>query len=286
MATTYQYVTKEAFQTMITLQKGYIDAKLLEKQKAFTVGAGLSLENDVLSVTLDPEIFKVVTSLPEVPAAGDMNKIHLVLTPGGQTGNTYTEYIYLGAEKGWEKLGEFKAEVDLTPYLKTSELIATLTDGGFSLSKAGTKFMEVAYAASDFTGSVADGKLSLSLKSVIAAAASGFYKFQVDAKGRVIAVTAVEEADITALGFSTTTAMGSAITSAVEAEKVAREAAVKKVADDLAAETKSRTDNDATMAAGIQTLNSKVAALEEKENNRSNLTVEETTQLFNTIYGD
>lgn len=285
MAQTYQYVTKEAFQTMITLQKGYIDAKLNEKQKAFTVGAGLSLENDVLSVTLDTDIFKVVTSLPEAPAAGDANKIHLVLTAGGQTGNTYTEYIYLGAEKGWEKLGEFKAEVDLTPYLKTNELVATLTNGGYSLSKAGTKFMEVAYAASDFTGSAADGKLSLSLKSVITAAGSGFYKFQVDAKGRVVAVTAVKDTDITALGFSTTASMSSAITSAVETEKTAREAAVKKVADDLAAETKNRTDNDATLASGIQTLNTKVAALEEIENNRSNLTVEETTQLFNSIYG-
>lgn len=285
MAQTYQYVTKEAFQTMITLQKGYIDAKLNEKQKAFTVGAGLSLENDVLSVTLDTNLFKVVTSLPEAPAASDANKIHLVLTAGGQTGNTYTEYIYLGAEKGWEKLGEFKAEVDLTPYLKTNELVATLTNGGYSLSKAGIKFMEVAYAASDFTGLAADGKLSLSLKSVITAAASGFYKFQVDAKGRVVAVTAVKDTDITALGFSTTASMSSAITSAVETEKTARETAVKKVADDLAAETKNRTDNDANLASGIQTLNTKVAALEEIENNHSNLTVEETTQLFNSIYG-
>lgn len=272
-----QFVTKEALENMITLQKGYIDSKLLEKQPKFTVGKGLQLVNGTLNVTLDTTISKIVESLPAAPATGDENKIHLVLSSTSESGNTYTEYIWVGGK--WEKLGEFKSDVDLTPYLKVVDLTGIATTTGFSLSKGATKFFEANFTGTDFTGSVNEaGDLTVALKSVIAAKASGFYKFQVDAKGRVVAVTDVTGADIQALGFSTTAAVTQAITAAVAKEETARTTAIQ-------GEAKTRADNDAILSQAVQAANGKIKTLEDAEANRSILTEQETEELYNSIYG-
>lgn len=272
-----QFVTKEALEKMITLQKGYMDSKLLEKQPKFTVGKGLQLVNGTLDVTLDTTISKIVESLPTAPATGDENKIHLVLSSTSKSGNTYTEYIWV--EGKWEEMGKFKPDVDLTPYLKVVDLTGTATTTGFFLSKGATKFFEATFTGTDFTGSVNEaGDLTVALKSVIAAKASGFYKFQVDAKGRVVAVTDVTVADIQALGFSTTAAVTQAITAAVAKEETARTTAIQE-------EAKTRADNDATLTQAVQVANGKIKTLEDAEANRSILTEQETEELYNSIYG-
>lgn len=280
-----QFVTKEAFERMVTLQKGYIDSKLFEKQNRFTVGNGLSLLDGVLSVTLDTNLFKIVTILPDVPAAADLNKLFLVLKPNAENGNTYIEYIYLGAEKGWEKVGEWTPDIDLTPYIKKVDLTAEVLATGFSLAIAGEKFLEVALADTDFTGAVDGNKITLALKSITTAKDTGFYKFKLDAKGRVTTVVEVSKQDIIDLGFSSTEAMTQAITAAVEAEKTNREAADTILQEAITEEAKNRSEADATLASTIEAVNTKVTALEEAENNRSNLTVEETEELYNSIYG-
>lgn len=272
-----QFVTKEALEKMITLQKGYMDSKLLEKQPKFTVGKGLQLVNGTLDVTLDTTISKIVESLPAAPATGDENKIHLVLSSTSESGNTYTEYIWVKGK--WEEMGKFKPDVDLTPYLKVVDLTGTATTTGFFLSKGATKFFEATFTGTDFTGSVNEaGDLTVALKSVIAAKASGFYKFQVDAKGRVVAVTDVTGADIQALGFSTTAAVTQAITAAVAKEETARITAIQE-------EAKTRADNDATLTQAVQVANGKIKTLEDAEANRSILTEQETEDLYNSIYG-
>lgn len=272
-----QFVTKEALEKMITLQKGYMDSKLFEKQPKFTVGKGLQLVNGTLDVTLDTTISKIVESLPAAPATGDENKIHLVLSSTSESGNTYTEYIWVKGK--WEEMGKFKPDVDLTPYLKVVDLTGTATTTGFSLSKGATKFFEATFTGTDFTGSVNEaGDLTVALKSVIAAKASGFYKFQVDAKGRVVAVTDVTGADIQALGFSTTAAVTQAITAAVAKEETARTTAIQE-------EAKTRADNDATLTQAVQVANGKIKTLEDAEANRSILTEQETEELYNSIYG-
>lgn len=47
----------------------------------------------VLNVILDTTVFKVVASLPEQPASGDEQKIHLVPAESTGTQNIYNEYI-------------------------------------------------------------------------------------------------------------------------------------------------------------------------------------------------
>ena len=89
-------------------------------QKALTVGAGLSLDAEGnLAITYDHTAFKLVDSLPAAPAAGDENRIHVVAGAQTEEGNLYSEHIYVGGK--WEKLGEFKAAIDLTPYLTKAE---------------------------------------------------------------------------------------------------------------------------------------------------------------------
>ena len=69
------------------------------------------------NLDIDLSLFKVVASLPEEDI--DQDKIYLVLDSTATEGNTYKEYVYVNGE--WELLGEYKAAVDLTPYMKTSD---------------------------------------------------------------------------------------------------------------------------------------------------------------------
>ena len=93
------------------------------KQETITAGTGLEFEGNTLNVTLDTTVFKVVSVLPDSPAQGDENKIHLAPAESTGANNAYTEYIWVNS--AWEILGEYTSEVDLTPYLKTVDAQAT-----------------------------------------------------------------------------------------------------------------------------------------------------------------
>ena len=104
------------------------------KQATITAGTGLEFEGNTLNVTLDTTVFKVVSALPDSPAQGDENKIHLIPADNVSTQiefdpevnavrNEYTEYIWTGSN--WEELGRYYSEVDLTPYLKSTDAAST-----------------------------------------------------------------------------------------------------------------------------------------------------------------
>ena len=69
-------------------------------------------ETDAKIAAIDVNVFEVVTTLPTENI--NPNKIYLV--PSETTGetNVYTEYTYKNG--AWEKLGEYKADVDLSAY--------------------------------------------------------------------------------------------------------------------------------------------------------------------------
>ena len=93
-------------------------------QKTIIPGKGLSLDDDGnLNITYDHTVFKIVDSLPAAPALGDENKVHFVLSDQSEEGNIYSEYLWIGDM--WEKMGEFKADIDLSPYLKKEEASTT-----------------------------------------------------------------------------------------------------------------------------------------------------------------
>lgn len=102
------------------------------KAENFTAGTGLEMTPErVLHVILDTTVFYVVETLPIVPTAGNENKICLVPTDNvstlapepGLIKNEYTEYIWTGSN--WEELGKYYSEVDLTPYLKSTDAATT-----------------------------------------------------------------------------------------------------------------------------------------------------------------
>ena len=102
---------------------------LKEAQAKIAKGAlatinGQSLENGG-NIELDFTVAEFVTKLPEVSTASK-SKIYLVASSESGTQNTYAEYIKItvGGTDKWEKLGEYKAEMDLTPYAKAADLTA------------------------------------------------------------------------------------------------------------------------------------------------------------------
>lgn len=102
---------------------------LAEAKKKIAKGAlatinGQSLENGG-NIELDFTVAEFVTKLPDV-ATASKSKIYLVASSESGTQNTYAEYIKItvGGTDKWEKLGEYKAEMDLTPYAKAADLKA------------------------------------------------------------------------------------------------------------------------------------------------------------------
>lgn len=102
---------------------------LTEAKKKIAKGAlatinGQSLENGG-NIELDFTVAEFVTKLPDVTTASK-SKIYLVASSESGTQNTYAEYIKVtvGGTDKFEKLGEYKAEMDLTPYAKAADLTA------------------------------------------------------------------------------------------------------------------------------------------------------------------
>lgn len=100
------------------------EAKKKIAQGALATINGQSLENGG-NIELDFTVAEFVTKLPEV-ATASKSKIYLVASSESGTQNTYAEYIKItvGGTDKWEKLGEYKAEMDLTPYAKAADLKA------------------------------------------------------------------------------------------------------------------------------------------------------------------
>lgn len=115
------------------------------------------------NITIDLSLFTVVTALPTTNINKD--KIYLVKT-GTESQNSYTEYVYTGdttaaydASK-WEKLGEYRSEIDLSGYAKSiytdhgnSAVTIELMNNGQSIS---TDSIEQAVAASSIVAT--DGR--------------------------------------------------------------------------------------------------------------------------------
>lgn len=100
------------------------DASTIAQQKVdalkFKTINGESLKGEG-NIVIDLSLYKLVQSLP---ATGiDENKIYLVANtetvPEGEL-NTYVEYIHVDGK--WEKVGEYRSAVDLTPYAKKTDL--------------------------------------------------------------------------------------------------------------------------------------------------------------------
>lgn len=104
------------------------DAGYLTEHQALKTINGESLVGTG-DITIDLSLYIVVSSLPTSDI--NSNKIYLVDNSSGDSQNTYTEYIYTGDTTAtydstkWEKLGEYRAEIDLSEYLKATTAEST-----------------------------------------------------------------------------------------------------------------------------------------------------------------
>jgi len=97
------------------------------------------------NITIDLSLYKIVDVLPT--SGIEDSKIYLVLTTGGGAeGDIYTEYIYV--DKKWEQLGQYKANVDLTPYAKKTDVLNQVVTT-FAIDATGTENVKVDYSVSD-----------------------------------------------------------------------------------------------------------------------------------------
>ena len=112
-----------------------IRQELAGKQDALTPGAGISISNNVISVS---EGFNVVV-VAELPTVGEPNTLYLVPT-GDPSPNYCNEYIYVD-NIGWEQVGT--TQIDLSNYYTKSDTDTLL---GYKVDKSfmpGVFFIEV-----------------------------------------------------------------------------------------------------------------------------------------------
>lgn len=69
------------------------------------------------NITINLNIYKIVEALPEQDI--DESKIYLVLSDNSGEQNIYTEFVYIN--NGWEKLGEYKATIDVDTLVTQEE---------------------------------------------------------------------------------------------------------------------------------------------------------------------
>lgn len=117
---TWRIYTEEAWQSF-TLPVDAADkvAKVLENasevyQEKLTAGKGIKIENNTISTT---SLYSIVQQLPEY---GEDNVIYLVSSKDSEDKNIFIEYIWVNNQ--FEKLGEFKTKIDLTPYAKVEDV--------------------------------------------------------------------------------------------------------------------------------------------------------------------
>lgn len=86
---------------------------------------GQSLLNGGNISLIKTGIFSIVTELP----TNDIDKDKVYLVPSTETDNEnrFSEYIY--TDNGWEKLGTFTAEIDLSNYVQKTDVVTDTTNG-------------------------------------------------------------------------------------------------------------------------------------------------------------
>ena len=113
-----------------TYNKTEVDSKISTinqtKQDKLTAGSGIKIENNIISSTLDVQLYKIVDSLPSQDV--ESGKIYLVLSETTTESNKYTEYVYVNGE--WEIIGSYTANVDLSGYLTKTDAASTYQPKG------------------------------------------------------------------------------------------------------------------------------------------------------------
>ena len=101
------------------------DAALSLKQDVLTAGDGISITDNVISSTIDTNVFVIVDQLPINPS---QNKLYILQTQNQDDSYTYTQHRWNGSE--WILIGDTAPEVNLQPYLKKTTAAKTYQPKG------------------------------------------------------------------------------------------------------------------------------------------------------------
>ena len=109
---------------------GHIPSKVDTAFRKINGKSILKTSEDTSDITIDLSLF-VIPADNQLPTTGiDPNKIYLIrqaagsaASPGQDDSNIYIEYLYVN--NAWEKIGEYKASIDHTAYLKKTEAETT-----------------------------------------------------------------------------------------------------------------------------------------------------------------
>lgn len=109
---------------------GYISPMINTAFKKINGKSILKTYGDTSDITIDLSLF-VIPADNQLPTTDiDPNKIYLIrqavgsaASPGQDDSNIYIEYLYVN--DAWEKIGEYKASIDDTAYLKKTEAKTT-----------------------------------------------------------------------------------------------------------------------------------------------------------------
>lgn len=109
---------------------GYISPTINTAFKKINGKSILKTNEDASDITIDLSLF-VIPVDNQLPTTDiDPNKIYLIrqtvgsaTSPGQDDSNIYIEYLYVN--DAWEKIGEYKASIDDTAYLKKTEAETT-----------------------------------------------------------------------------------------------------------------------------------------------------------------
>lgn len=128
MATTINSGDEKKFISLANLKNFKIKADdnyIKASARAAKNGVASLDENGRIPITqlgnLDTSLFILATELPKDNIKS--NKIYLIESTNKGADNEYTEYVYV--DSAWEKLGEYKANVDLDPYLTKTDASTT-----------------------------------------------------------------------------------------------------------------------------------------------------------------
>ena len=152
------------------------------------------------NIAIDLGLYEIVESLPTQDI--NENKIYLVVKSGsGDAQNSYVEYIHTG--EAWEKLGEYKADVDLTPYVKFTDIASaskagvvqlgfTQTDKKYPLAVEGGKaYVEVPWTNTTYNTATAS---ALGLVKIGYTKTGNNYPVELDGEGKMFVTVDVSAA--------------------------------------------------------------------------------------------
>lgn len=108
---------------------------------------------------LDLSLYIITDSLPTSDI--QTNKIYLVRNASGADNNIYTEYAYIN--NAWEKIGEYKADVDLSNYYNKSQT-DNLLNGKADSSNVYTKSQVDSLVGNKVTAEVSNNTLNLTIQ--------------------------------------------------------------------------------------------------------------------------